>query len=313
MTSNMTGKYARNEIFGASAIFGAAFLYGWFGILIRFVGESGIDTFVQITFRSAIASLVLLTIILLTRSKLSFPRGKSLVFYIIRGLFGFASFTLSYFAILNESIALGYLFFYGGFLVGGYLLGHFAFKEKFRVSKLIALIMAVVGVLQIFTAPIIIQKSIIYLFMAFFAGVLSVCWSSFPKILPHHKHSQLESNLFDSVIGFISAMIVGLLLREKFVIPMQFDILWPQLLFVAQTVINGQLMIYGFKHIEAQIGSLIMLLEIVFAVGLAFLIFKEVPSVPTISGCIVIMIASIISVFAEKRPQVMQIPTVKEV
>ncbi len=292
---------ASKEVLGASAVFGAAFLYGWFGILVRLVGESGIGMYVQVVLRAGLASLVLFVIIYLTRSKINIPDRKATLFYVARSLIGLTSFSLSYFAIINESIALGYLFFYAGFLVGGYAIGHFIFHEKFRISKFIALLLAVIGVLQIFMSPIVIRNSIIYLFMAFFAGIFSVGWSSFSKVLPHHKHSQLESNFFDGLVACVAAIILALFLGEKFYVPMDISVLWPQLIFVVQAVVNGQLMIYGFKHVEAQIGSLIMLLEIVFAVLFAMVIFGEVPSVSTVAGCAVIMIASILSVFADKR------------
>ena len=57
---------------------------------------------------------------------------------------------------------------------------------------------------------------------------------------------------------------------------------------------NVKLIVYGFKNIEAQIGSIILPVEIIFATIFSFLVFKEVPTTLTILGGFLIIFAAII-------------------
>jgi len=59
-------------------------------------------------------------------------------------------------------------------------------------------------------------------------------------------------------------------------------------------IINVKLIVYGFKNIEAQIGSIILPVEIIFATIFSFLVFKEVPTTLTILGGFLIIFAAII-------------------
>lgn len=64
---------------------------------------------------------------------------------------------------------------------------------------------------------------------------------------------------------------------------------------------TGQLMIYGFKYVEAQTGSLIMLAEVVFGVFLGFIFYKETISFTTLLGGMAIIAAIILPEIKRKK------------
>ena len=61
-------------------------------------------------------------------------------------------------------------------------------------------------------------------------------------------------------------------------------------------------MIWGFKHIDAQIGSLIMLSEILFGILIGYLFFKETITIFTLLGGIFIITAIVLPQIAQSQP-----------
>jgi drug/metabolite transporter (DMT)-like permease len=52
--------------------------------------------------------------------------------------------------------------------------------------------------------------------------------------------------------------------------------------------------VYGFKNLEAQIGSVILPVEIIFATIFAFIFFREYPTISAYVGGVMIIVAAII-------------------
>jgi drug/metabolite transporter (DMT)-like permease len=55
-------------------------------------------------------------------------------------------------------------------------------------------------------------------------------------------------------------------------------------------VLTGQLIIYGFKYLDSQKGSLLMLLEVVFGVIVGFLVYQETLSWGAVLGGLLILL-----------------------
>jgi len=66
-------------------------------------------------------------------------------------------------------------------------------------------------------------------------------------------------------------------------------------------IITGQLIIYGFRHLEAQVGSIVMLMEIVFGLFLGFMLYDEVLSVTSLIGGALIIVAVVLPEFNYKK------------
>lgn len=87
---------------------------------------------------------------------------------------------------------------------------------------------------------------------------------------------------------------ISILLKETWSYP-SLSMEWiANLLFAFMFLSTGQLMVYGFHRLEAQTGSLIMLLEILLGIILGFLFFKEILTLNTFLGGLLIVFAIVL-------------------
>ena len=59
-------------------------------------------------------------------------------------------------------------------------------------------------------------------------------------------------------------------------------------------LITGQLMIYGFRNVSAQLGSLIMLSEVLFGIIIGAVLYKEALSLTVLAGGILVIVAMVL-------------------
>jgi len=108
----------------------------------------------------------------------------------------------------------------------------------------------------------------------------------------------------DALSSVVAAYIGALLFHEY--LPhtiLSISWVWIGIYAVIQTI-NVGLIVYGFKHIEAQIGSIILPIEIVFATIFSYLIFREVPTFLTVVGGSLIIFGAVfpnLNLFTKKQ------------
>ncbi len=77
--------------------------------------------------------------------------------------------------------------------------------------------------------------------------------------------------------------------NEKFT-PPELSIPWLTIIIYALSqIVVVKLVIYGFRHLEAHLGTLIMPLEVFFGALFGFIFFKEVLSIYSIIGGLLII------------------------
>ena len=273
---------------GILSLLGAAFVYGFFGILTRIVGFN-LPVFYASWTRNLIGIPLLVLLFVLTKSKWQSINHQDALWIILRSLAGIFGYLGSYFSFYYLPIGTALFIFYAAVAIGGYFFGFLLFKEKLTPLKLASLFLAFTGLALIYRVNFD-PKNLIYVFMALGAGLGTATWNVFAKKVSGH-YSALQLNLIDFVIVFVFDLIVSLVIREKWPVPV-FNTVWiASLLFVLMFVITGQLMVIGFKYVEAQIGSLIMLSEILFGIILAYLFFQEAISLFTLGGGLIVILA----------------------
>jgi len=83
---------------------------------------------------------------------------------------------------------------------------------------------------------------------------------------------------------------VAILLNEKITLP-SLSLPWLGILGYSIAAIGSSIFtIKGFKYLQAQIGSLVMLLEPIFGAFVGWLLYKEMLSVNFIFGAILILV-----------------------
>jgi len=71
-----------------------------------------------------------------------------------------------------------------------------------------------------------------------------------------------------------------------------FTISWlANALYAVASILTTMLVIFGFKRVEAQLGSLLLLAELPFVVLFGWLFYQEIPSYYSVIGGILILVS----------------------
>lgn len=282
---------------GILSLFGAAFVYSFFGILTRTIGFS-IPVFYASFFRNVI-SLAILAIPLFGRRLWVPIHHRDILWFFLRSVGGFLGFIGSYFAFYYIPIGTAYFIFYGGSTIAGYFFGKTLLGEKLTKLKVASLMLALAGLMLIYIQSLG-GGNLFYMGMAFIAGVGTGTWYTFSKKISG-RYSDIQLNFTDFSFSCIFMLILSLLFREQWVAP-AFNLIWlANALFIFMFIATGQLIVYGFRRLDAQIGSLIMLMEVLFGIVLAYLFYREIPSLWAFVGGVLIVTAIVLPEVRWKR------------
>lgn len=264
----------------------AAMTYGLFAIISRSVGYS-LPLFYQNWTRCLVATL------LLVYGFRTWPtvHRTDWPWIIFRSLAGIVSFILFFISVQILPVGLTYFIFYGGSTIGGYLLGRFMFAEKTTRLRLISLTLALTGLAFIYGVSIH-TNAPFYLLLSMLSGTGFAFWNAISKKLD--RYSAIQLTFWDNAIATILYIIASLIMRESWPIT---DTSMAQILSLTLGVffvVTGLLVVYGFRKVDVQIGSLIMLTEILFAIIYAFFFFGELPAPSASVGGALILIAMIV-------------------
>lgn len=183
-------------------------------------------------------------------------------------------------------------YFLAGSTIGGYFIGKIIFNEKFTKVKLLSFFVAIFGLILIYSINFA-GANFLYATFALSGGFGVSVWNTFSKKVSG-SYSALQLNFLDTLNFVIIEFCLSIILREKWVKP-EFSMLWFYMfLFVLMFILTGQLMIYGYKHLNVHAATLIMLTEVLFGAILGFLFYKETLSVSTLSGGLLIILAIVL-------------------
>lgn len=261
----------------------ATFLYGFFGIILRYVGYS-LPLFYQNWTREVVAVLLLA----LTYRQWTHIHRKDWPWIIARSLSGIAAFLLFFTAVNAMKISITYFIFYSGLIVGGFILGKLLFHEDVTRLRIASLLLAFLGLGFVYGFSVDAPNPVMML-VAFSAGVFSTVWNILAKKIHHYPGTQIT--FLDNAFTIPVYLSLSLLMREPQPITLISPVQGASLFIGVLFVITGLLVVRGFKRLDAQLGSLIMLSEVVFATVYSFLFFHEAPSSTAGFGGLLIIFA----------------------
>lgn len=277
------------SIKGLLAIIAAAIIYGLYGVFFRFIGEY-FNPFSQNYLANLVAVIILGTYLLIKRTK--FNLNISLKWLIIWVLSGSLVNILVFIAFNNLILGTAYFLNYFGMIMAGLIAGKLFFKESFNKAKIASIILLFAGLLLIFSVKIN-PQSHIYIFLIISGGCLTGLWNSFSKKLSH-KLSGIQMIWIYNFTSFFISLFGSFVFKYKLPI-LAWHPAWIWLLIYSlMSMLVIWLLIFGFKNLEAQIASLILPTEIVFALLFGFLFFKEILATSTFIGGLLIFIAAIL-------------------
>lgn len=276
----------------------STFIYSFFGVLTRLIGFK-LPLFYASWVRN-LTMLGILAVFLFVAKKWIKVNRRDFIWIFIRSVGGLMSFVGSYIAFFYIPLGLALFIFYAGSTIGGYFIGKVLFNEKLTFIKIISFFIAICGLILIYSINFS-GANILYATFALGGGLGVSVWNTFSKKVSH-KYSALQLNFLDTLNFIAMEFILSIALQEKWVKP-EFSMLWFYMfLFILMFISTGQLMVYGYKHLNVHLATLIMLTEVLFGTILGFVVFKETLGILTLLGGGLIIFAIILPELRIKKP-----------
>ncbi len=290
---------------GYIMILASALCFASYGVWSRLLGhEFGI--FYQGWVRSAIILAVLLPIALMTKciKPIKPPDRK---WFAITMLFTLFVQVPLYYSFVHLPLGTATFIFYGLFLITSYIVGWFFLSEKISPIKLLSLLLAFIGLLLTFSLSIT-TFSVWAMLLAALSGIASGGEIATSK-KSTDRYSSLQLTAYSWILILITHLPLSLLTGERQLIP-AFNVEWLAMLGYAASGLGGfWLVIEGFKHVDASIGGLIGLIEIIFSVLFGVFLFNDHITTSFIIGGVIIVIAAILpDAYALKHPKEKPVP-----
>lgn len=290
---------------GYAMILASAVCFASYGVWSRMLG-SEFGVFYQGWVRSAIILVVLIPIALLGKH-LKPIRKPDRKWFSVTMIFTVFTQAPLYFAFNHLPLGTATFIFYGLFLMTSYAFGWLYFSEKITFVKILSFFLSIVGLLLTFGLSLA-SFSIGAMLLAALNGVASGGEVASSK-KSTDRYSSLQVTVYSWILILFTHLPISLLWGERRIAP-AFNIEWLAMLGYAASGLGGfWLVIEGFKHVDASIGGLIGLLEIVFSVLLGIFLFNDPVSAPVILGGAIIIAAAVLpDVYALKHPKEKPLP-----
>ena len=248
---------------GIGFILISAFFYGSYGVWSRLMASS-FGEFSQAWTRG----LLLMIVILLLNFKLRILkpiRRQDLPWFVIIGLAGGLNQAPYYFGFKHLSIGTATLLFYAALVIAGYLIGKIAFNEKLTRIKIISLILALLGMIIIYKFTLVPDQFLAAGF-TILAGLMGGCSAVLPKKLSG-TYKELQIMLSYFIVMVMANSILSIIFHDPLPSYKETSVWLAQIGYAVAMLVANWSVIEGFKHIEASVGSLIGLAEIIFGIG----------------------------------------------
>jgi len=268
---------------GYILVFLAASMWGTLGIFAKLLYGFGLDPF-TITFYRALIAFALLFVY--NTSKGFQIKKHRLPFYAFYGFFAvFLFYILYFYTVKISSVSLAVLLLYSA-PVYSTILGYFIFNERITAIKLMALLMAIIGVLLVVN-PNGENVSKIAIALGLLSGFTYALYGILAKFAVKNERPE-EALLY--TIGFGA---IFLLPFSEFKIPIS---ALPYLFGLAffPTFLAYILYNTALKEIEVSKASIIATVEPVVALVLAYLLFHETLTTKQMVGATLIILGALI-------------------
>lgn len=271
---------------GIIILFITAALYGLYGIYARLIALE-FSVFAQNWVRNLLVLVFTFILFFLFKQhwkKISKKDTPWILAWILCDIF----FVITIFISFNNlSIGTALFLLYAGSTIAGYFTGTIFLKEKLATLKVMAITLSFIGLFFVFGGQIH-SANIIFLILGFFTGIVGGLWFVLPKLISP-EYPKLQLIALDAAGILIANFILATFYNQP-IPPLAISLAWLGILLYGITQIVGDLLvIYGFRLVEAHVGSLILPLEAIFGILFAFLFFQETLSLTSMFGGLLIL------------------------
>lgn len=277
-----------NKTYGVMLILIASLLFGSYGVWAKLIGTD-MGVFFQGWSRGLIIVLALLP--LLYFKKLIVPiKRKDWKWLFVFLIFTSGTQAPLFYAFTHMDIGSATLLFFVSMLLTMYMVGFLFLGEKMTWVKGISFFIACLGMYFIFSFSLI-AFTLLAASMTILNGIASGGEVSSSKKISDSYSTLYITWLSWAVIAITNAPI-SIMLGEQQLLP-SFDLVWLwQLGYTVASMLAFWLIIEGLKYVEAGVGGLLGLLEIVFSICFGVWLFHEEITTHIFFGAILILIAA---------------------
>lgn len=289
-------------------ILASAVCFGSYGVWSRLLGHE-FGVFYQAWIRSAIILAILLPIAIFGKH-LKPIRKEDRKWFSITVFFTIFTQAPLYFAFNHLSLGVATFIFYGFFLLASYITGWLFLSEKMTLVKSISFFLSILGLSLTFDFSLTFF-SIGAMFLAALGGFASGGEVATSK-KSTDRYSSLQVTVYSWILVLVTHLPISLLAHERQWLP-EWNIEWLAMLSYALSGLGGfWLVIEGFRRVDASIGGLIGLLEIILSALFGILFFQDQLTISVVLGGVIITLAAILpDVYALKTSKENPAPSMK--
>jgi drug/metabolite transporter (DMT)-like permease len=293
------------KVKGSLMILISALCFGSYGLWSRLLGKN-FGVFYQGWVRSAIILALLLPIAVVSRQFASI-KSQDRKWFSITMIFTVFTQAPLYFAYNHLPLGTATFIFYGLFLITSYLVGWLFLSEKISTLKMFSAFLAFVGLLLTFGVSME-TFQVGPMLLAALSGIASGGEVATSKKVTD-TYSSLQVTTYSWILILITHLPLSILMGEDQPIP-SFDLeSFFMLSYAVAGLLGFWLVIEGFKYVDASIGGLLGLFEILFSALLGVCIFNDQLPFSVIIGGIIIVIAALLpDVYAMKHSKTKPVP-----
>lgn len=272
----------------------SAFLYSIMPIMIRLLKVGGLPPMTQVFSRYIFALISALIYFFITSSKFKIEK-KDIIFLLLVSIFGYALTNLFFtYGVIYTSVGNALFLFYSYGIITP-IFSFFILKERFNKFNLISLTLGLLALFFLFQ-----PNSINTWKLGGFFAIMSALGQSFYLISRRKllRYSAAQMMVFNTLAGVIILGFLSLIFENNFYLGTVQTVgvkTWLVTIFFGiDNFLAWFFMTKGFELFKASTGSVVLLIENVFAIILAIIFLKEVPTCLTIIGGSLIIMSSII-------------------
>ncbi len=208
------------------------------------------------------------------------------------------------FSLFYTKVSIAIFSFYIANVVASIVIGIIFNKEKLTGKKLVGFIIALIAVV-ILTNPFEGFTMSLGMILGYLSGIFQSIASLYQKRLSQYVNEKTLT--ITQVIGGLFVGLVSILfIHDKSIFAITPHGLLLGLLFGFLFFLINYLMIYGFKHADIGVGTILLSSELIFGPIAAFLIFRETLSGLEILGGILIAISVTLVSMHREKPSVIE-------
>lgn len=283
---------------GYAMILLSALCFASYGVWSRLLGNQ-FGIFFQGWVRSALIVLVLFPIVYFGKH-LKPIKKEHRKWFAVTMLFTVFTQVPLYYAFIHLPLGTATFLFYAAFVITSYCVGWLWLSEKMARVKIFSLFLSLLGLFVIFGFSLEIF-SLLAMLCALFNGVASGGEVATSKKSTAH-YSSFHITFYSWILILVTHLPLSWIMGEKQLVP-AFNVEWFAMLGYAVSGLAGYwLVIEGFKHVDASIGSLIGLIEILIAAAFGVIFFHDHLTLEVLVGGAIILIAAALPDIFGKKP-----------